>query len=627
MSKTVIRLIVALTVIVIAVTGLWLWRNYTLERMRQQAEADLATAWEIKDFSRIRLLAEHLPDPEARDQWLNQLNDAQLVEAIENNDAFTVRQLHAAEESYSEQEALLLARAAVHERDSRVYAELREQWQTNEQPAWVFLDVDALIVAGKIQEARKLLEQHQFSGRAESNRWLRLSILSTSDPRTVLRMIDESVTASPDHADALAFRGQVLESLGQWQAARADYVRAVALAPDSPLFWDQLAEFYRRRQMYAQAVDSWLDGYAQTKVPEFWIKAWFWRRVSGLGDALPPAPTNGAFADYAQYLASLPNDRWWNASDFENLPYASRIQQQRQETFWLRLLQSLQDEQETQALSLLRSDPFAKRSWAPRLKRALVTTLLFRSGEPPPPAPLLSGEDQHQFYQQLADLNAAPNSEFKAFLVTDNAWAAACLSEGWLAAAIDFDSSKTGQPVWYDYGQAQAQRQLSSVATALDRLALAKSDDASIQLLQAELQWLSGDSKQAVANAQSALTDTNATGQRAAMLLAVHYATNNQWDAVEELLSIREDWAATIPGMEMAARLALARSDLDGARTVYQRIEDESTEAKLFLSRLAYQNQDWAQARTLTRALIAENPDEPAFYRNLEAINQAEATP
>ncbi|WP_309383884.1 tetratricopeptide repeat protein [Cerasicoccus frondis] len=632
MPKLVIRAIVLATVLAAGGVVLWLWREHALARMQLQTEQDLASAWENRDFERVRLLAEHLPDEASRGEWLAQLSEAQLAQAVGRGDAYAVRQLRNSqlEAPESESEALLLARVAIHERNAKTYTEIRERWESDRDAsaAWIFLEVDALIVSGKIEEARSLLEQNQFTGQHESNRLLRLALLSTTDPREVLRQIDEAVRAAPDHAEALAFRGQILESLGQWQAARADYVRALALEADSPLFWDQLGEFYRRREQYALAVDTWSDGFVRTQVPEFWIKAWFWRRVAGLGQSILEPPMEGPFVAYAHYLANLPDDVWWNSESFDSLPYASRILQQRQETFWLRLLQVLKEGDETQALMLLRSDPFAKRSWAPQLKSALTVVLLWRSSEPVMAERALADTSNHQFYQQLTKM---PDDEvtpgLERLLNERTAWAACFLAEGWLRAAVNFDQIESGQPEWYGYGQAQAQRQLQSVSAALARLE-SVGEEPTTQLLRADLLWLSDQPTEAVALWESLLTSSDAAAaERAATLLSVYYATENDWAKVQALVEQQPQWAKSTVGSEMRARLALSRGNLAQASAIYESIQEDSMDAKLFLSRMAYQEENWQRARELTQALILENPDEPSFYRNLNAIAQAEAKP
>ncbi|WP_309400701.1 tetratricopeptide repeat protein [Cerasicoccus maritimus] len=630
MPKLVIRVALLTTFIAALIVGLWIWRSHTLNQLQEQTEANLSKAWNAQDYSRVRLLAEHLPDDAQRDDWLAKIDTAQLEHAIANSDAYTVRQLRSGQlgANESENEALLLARAAMHERDDRAYASILERWQgeADQDAAWLFLEADALIVAGKIAEARDLLSERQLRGKDESNRLLRLSMLSTDNPREVLRQVDAAVRSAPDHPDALAFRGQILESLGQWQAARADYARALLLAPDSPLFWDQLAEFYRRREQYALAVETWNQGYDKTAVPEFWIKAWFWRRLAGVGPAVPPPPLEGPFVEYTHYLSSLPDDQWWDKEDFAELPYASRILEQRQETFWLRLLQTLLDGNETQALILLRTDPFARRTWAPKLKQAMSALLLMRSGEPVTVLPMLGSAETHQFYQQLSEVGGNAESPTMEFITGNAVWSACFLAEGWLAAAVAFDRVAAGEPDWYVYGQAQARRQIQSVDSALERLNVG-SETPTNELLRADLLWLSGKPDEAVGIWEELVQEPDAIGQRAATLLAVHFATDSQWAAVQEIVLINPEWAKTVVGAEMNARLALAKGNLDRAREIYESIVAESMDAKLFLSRLAYQDQDWERARSLTEALILENPDEPAFYQNLNAIAVAEAQP
>ncbi|MEO0793785.1 MAG: hypothetical protein AAFX93_01410 [Verrucomicrobiota bacterium] len=598
--------------------------------MQEQTNVDLHRAWEAQDYTRVRLLAEHLPQEVERDDWLNRIEIAQIENAVANSDAFTLRQIRGGQNiAKTEEEALLLARAAVHERDSTIYDQLDDAWQADrtQEAAWVFLEADALIVAGENLEAKELLQQHQFDGRHESNRLLRLSILSTSDPREVMRLVDESVSAAADNPDALAFRGQILESLGELDGAHADYVRSVLLSPESPLFWDQLGEFYRRHQQYVFAIDSWIDAYEKTGVAEFWIKAWFWQRVTGFGNTLPDAPNTGPFAEYAHYLESIPKDRWWNTEAYDGLPYASKILEQRQETYWLRLLQMLADDDDGQALQLLRGDPFADRSWAPRLKQALRLILLFRWEQAVTADQGLSPrDDDHQFYHLLVTLNGEEiSSSIDRVLDGSSAWAAAFLAEGWISTAIQFDEIEAGQPAWFDYGQAQARRQLVSAEAAVERLN-SSTDDPSIRLLKGELLWLNDQADAAVELWEALLAEEGAIGDRAGMLIAIHYASKSEWERLQQLVDRHPSWSETLRGKEILARMALSRDEVDTASALYESILGESTEAKVFFANQAFQAQNWAKARALTETLINEHPNEPTFYRNLQAINQAEAT-
>jgi len=630
MPKWTLRAAPVLFLLVLAGGGFWVWRAQTLERMREETDIQLDAAWKNQDFARVRLLAEHLPNEERRDIWLSQVEEAQIAQAISQNDAFTIRELRAGQPSpaSNEAEALLLARAALHEQDRESFESIWATWSQHGEhtQAWLFLEVDALILENDLEAARELMLNHAFTGQAKSNRQLRLALVSSNDPRETLRRIDEAVSAAPDNPDALAFRGQVLESLGEFPGAQADYVRAVLLKPESALFWDQLGGFFHRRQQYALAVDTWEDGFARTEVTEFWIKAWFWQRVSGQGSPVSAPPDTGPFAEYAQYLASIPSGTWWQPDTFASLPYASRILEQRQETFWLRLLQALADEDLTTAQALLRSDPFANRSWAPRLKQAIKLLIRWQRGESDAtPAKLMPRADDHQFFRLLADANE-PTEALHFTRAGLDAWAAAFLANGWLAAAFEFDEISEDQPAWYTYGQVQARRQLVSIDRALQRLDSTQ-NDATLNLLEAELQWAQGNKDAATSRWKELLHNKNEAGRRAGLMLATFYASEGRWTDLAQLATDHPAWTETLRGKEIQARAAVAQGDAETALEIYQSIADESTEAKVFLARLAFQQKDWPRARALTEQLILQNPNEPAFYQNLAAIQQAESQP
>ncbi len=631
MSKLLLRLSVALLILVVLVGALWGWREHTLKRLSEKTQAELATAWENGDLAKARILAGHLEDPEQQYAWGQKLLEAEAAKAVERNDAAALRQIISQnpQRSLTEDEALLLARAAMHERDARTYESMTASWRDRQsQPAqWVFLEAAALTIQGQAAEAKAVLEAQKFQGRDESNRLLRLALLSTDQPLVSMELVNEAIAVAPEHADALSFRAQILERLRRWPEARADYVRAVALDSTSPLFWDQLAGFYQRRQQYLDAVQTWQDGYEKTGVAEFWLKAWFWKKVTGYGESMSPPPEHGFYAEFAGYLNRLEPGLWWDEATFSSVAFASRILEQRQETFWLRLLQWLQDDQDAEAMRLLSSDPFARKSWAPWLKDALRTILLWRAEQIPLNAgSLSSGEERHQFYGLLARLGDVqePYPAMKHLLESRNAWAAAFLAEGWLAAAIQFDQPDgAALPGWYDYGQVQARRLVETNTAALERLPRILNSD-EIPLLAVEIYLAEGQLAKAESSLVALAGEEGAVAERAAWLLAQLLYESNRLDELRVLLSENAALASSLAGQQLQARLALLDGRFQEAVGIYETIADESFEAKVFLSRLAFQQKQWERARELTEQLIALQPDEPIFYRNLRAINEAE---
>jgi cytochrome c-type biogenesis protein CcmH/NrfG len=77
-----------------------------------------------------------------------------------------------------------------------------------------------------------------------------------------------------------------------------------------------------------------------------------------------------------------------------------------------------------------------------------------------------------------------------------------------------------------------------------------------------------------------------------------------------------------VTGRELRARLALLSGREQEAKRLYGAIANESTEAKSYLARLAYQNEDWIRAKELTEDLLREHPSSLPLRANLNRILQ-----
>lgn len=635
MRRAVIRAVLVVVAVAGLALGLLIWRDATVRRIdRENVEAagQLAAGG---DFSRARILARQIADPQFREATMESIRRKEQAAALTANDARKLQELTRASgtERLTEDEALLLARAAIHQRDFQEYEELVAQWASNPQrpAAWTLIEADALTIRGEPDAARELLAEASFSGANEANRNLRLATLAGDDRSTARRHVIAAVEADPTNAEALGFRGHLFEADGNFEQARADYVRAALVRPELPVVWDQLAEFYQRRQHYAFAIETWIDGFRETDVTEFWLKAWFWRRVSGLGPELPSTPEDGPLGGYAIYLANLPNGQWWDEAAFATLPYGSRILEFRQSSYWLRVVQALADGDSESAMTLIRQDPFSDRSWSQTLKRMLLRLDALRAGDLVPPADWPIDPEAHQFIALLAatvSLNSEVGSPLKALIASDAGWAAALLAIGWSSAAIALDDANGPPelaPDWYTYGQAQARRLAGDPDAALSRLRMTKPTSPLLNLLEAELLLATGQLPPAREALAAIETSDGDLALRRDLLLAQIYRAEGKFEELREMLDSPGTFAETLFAKELAAAIAVAEGDLKHAQELYAEIADESVSAKLFLARIAFQANDWERARELTEAMIAERPGETAFYENLRKINAAAA--
>ncbi|MGE9294535.1 MAG: tetratricopeptide repeat protein [Puniceicoccales bacterium] len=622
-----------MVIIALVTAALVAWRAHTLEQLESRNAAALEQAIEENNFPRAREALARLSDETAREQARDKINEAELAFAVDRHDAPSVRRLADEKPALvenNEDAHLLLARAAMHADDEGTYDEQLAK-ATPGTPAEILLRVDKHLRTGETDEARELLEGNSFTATDEANRLIRLAMLNARNPARARELLTAAILADRAYPEPYAFRGQLFEAMGDWQRARADYTAALVAAPDKPLFWDQLAEFYRRRQSYPQAVDTWVQGYERTGTAEFWIKAWFWQKLTGLGEALPLPPEDGPWAGYATYLNSLPADTYWNSDTFATLPYASRIQARRQESYWLRLLAALQQDDATTAREMLDGDPFAKRSWAPKLKELLLAILKWREERPYTLPPASDPEARHQFYTQMETLSGTSAEdtprELGALLSSPAAWSAAALTEGWLGVATTFSQ---GQPLdhfpdWYRYGLAVAFTQTGAPERGLAVLESATRSPQSDCLL-GELLIRDGQTDKAEAILRPLAAQEDATGLRAAWLVALLLTDQQQLSAAAAWIDAHPAFSASATGQELLARIALLQGNADRALEIYNGIQQNSLEAKVYLSKVAYAREDWQRARELTRELISAMPDEPAFWRNLQAIDKADQT-
>ncbi|MEI7940486.1 MAG: hypothetical protein WCK27_27725 [Verrucomicrobiota bacterium] len=545
-----------------------------------------------------------------------------------------------------EEASVLLARAFLHARKPVEFGRVRGAWRGREQrlDAWLALDADNLVLAGKQREAEKLLRARTLPGAMDATRMIRLSLLSANhDMPEAWNLLCKAAALEPRNPDVRSFRAQILEATGRKELARVEYVAALVAAPNNPMLRDQLADFYVRNRNHDLALDTWTEALALPTLDFIWLKALFWNRV--LRPVKFPAalqPPAGELEPLIRQFSALKPGQFFDKSAFEQLPHAHTYAAQRQEVFWLRLLDALQIHQEVTAFELLRFEPASLRTWDPDLAAALSRILYYRQKQSlNPPGFVLSSSlpqtNRPAFFVQLEQAarqeKAAPNHapaltpETAALLRGPNAFAAALLAAGWREAALQLRPEPRltpGEPEWLSSGFAQVLRLNRSPGAALAFLGAGHLPPAS-DLVRAELLAQEGRRDEARTHLTRLAELSSGVGFRAACLLTLDAAENKQYEAARQHIARQSLLAQSDLGKELLARLALAQGRPAEAEQIYRGILKSSVEAKTWFARQAYSQKRWQEARQLTNELIELIPDSTQLRENLLAIDQAQS--
>jgi tetratricopeptide (TPR) repeat protein len=547
-----------------------------------------------------------------------------------------------------ERASVLMARAFLHARRPEDFGRVRDSWRGREvqHDAWLALDSDALLVAGKVREAHTLLQSKPLSGAMDATRLTRLALLTAKgDLAEAWRMLAQAASLRPRDPDIRSFRAQVLESLGKIELARVEYVAALVAQPQDPFLRDQLAEFYVRSQNPDLALDTWSEGLSRSTPDFLRLKAHFWSRVlrpSKLPplDPLPP----GGLDPVARQIAALPLGRFFDEPQFLALPEARLIGTQRQEVFWLRLLEDLRNGRDVEAMERLQFDPSRLRSWDPDLAAALMRILHYRKThslhapglsfastrpEASRPTFFVALEKAARDEQSPRGRVASFPPDIAALLRGPHAFSAAFLAAGWREAALQLRPNPgwdPGEPEWCSVGLAQALRINRGPSTALAFLQNPSLPPAA-SLLRAELLAELGRRDQARTELDRLCRLDSGVGFRASLLLALDAAELKEFEKARQFITRQPLLARDQVGQEILARIALIEGNQATAEQIYRGIVKTSVEAKTWYARQAFSQSRWEEARQLTRELLAMLPDSIQLRENLLAIDQAQARP
>jgi hypothetical protein len=583
-KKSLWIIVVAALAVVCVVSGLALmsWQEGVTKAREQREKVEQLIAegrgTEALAFIHQRNRAVKKQSEKLRQQWLA-LEVAALAQTADGPRLLAIYD-HAPKVFENQEAAVLqLCRALLRVTDFDRFDKLCAEWRGRQSsPApWFELEVDALLMRGKRDEAIKQLNARSFTGAADCGRLARLALVNVqSDPKAASHYLDLAVSADPRNPEVHLYRARMFEGARQWANARMEYQAAFLSNTNNPSFRDELADFHRRTGSYDLAVLTWANGLGQANATDsMWLRTLFWTKVARTirFDWKTVEPPPGTLMPFVRYLLQLPPGTFWGEPAFAKLPARQFYEEQLQETFWLRLLAALKAGREDEALKLIESNRFRPRSWHLDLESALLRALNYRKtgemkftagvsialNEAPP-------KTRHQLLEQIDFLTKNPAQKVPAdtdrLLRSEAAFAAIFLAAGWPEAALQLPHDEVipdGFPEWMAFGFTQAHRVNRGNADALEFAAKQKPSP-TLELLAAEI--LIAD--QRIGDAIIKLTPLAATdseaGQQAGRVIAETYLRLKQYDQARKAIEAQPRLRQSTGGRELLARIAKAES-------------------------------------------------------------------
>ena len=603
----VLVLLLAAGAVVMAV----LWHRAAIER---RAEDTIAAANTLLDKNRaaeanVLLQATKPPDADSpnRAAWL----DLEVRTALATRQFELLRRLNGRNPDVvarNPEAVAWLERIAVNEGD-------------DVQNPGPILAADKALRAGDAAAARQILESAKLEGNDEINRLTRLALLDANDTGKAWELLSQAYAVDPRNADVRTFSANILEHSGNAELARRDYVAALVANPGNLLVRDNLAEFYLRQRMFPQAVQTWLDTPSVDGSTLFYLKAWFWNRV-GLGSLPPRDPA--ACGKLVAALAALPAGDFWGAGP-DKIVAGVRSLSERREIVWLRTLQLLKEGREDDAQRLLARAAPVNAADGAAIRAALEFLLAVRLGSTTSRTFEISASqaDSHPFWKWLAEHRGDADALRQPWVVPT----LFCVG-GWLRAGVDVARPQdlTDAPEWSAYALARAAQMCGDRRRLGEFLAASPEKTPAMQILRAEYDIAAGHPDAARPVLEGMLGKPGA-GYRAAFLLAMDALGRGDVAAAKRAIERQPDFAESVAGRELLARAALAGGDENEAVAIYEKLGDSSDDARIYLARVAFNARDWKRAEALTRSLMADHPNEPAFAENLERIREAAKQP
>lgn len=548
----------------------------------------------------------------------------------------------------NEDASLLMARMLLHRNKWDECAGIISYWRnTSPNPHfWFSLEADRHILQGDPASARDLLESRQFPGREDSGRLMRLAMLRAGDDLAgAWELLDEAQNRDPDNPDVHTFKAQILEKSGDRPRARAEYALAWAADPQNVFLGDQLAEFYIRQNQYPMALAVWARLQETGPLPSIAFKSHFW---AGLTSSSTTASTvvswpQGEVVDSAMQviraIQQIPAGSFWDSNIDREYPEYRRDFNSNDMIGWLKVLQTIADGDMHALNSALEGEAMKRNSLEREMRFLLSAIAAFRLNVWHPSLLVearwfggADGEEHHIATRSLArmvmDRNILREDHFEnqydamEWLHGPCAFPVVLASRGWFGAAWTLlkkrgeTSLHDGLPSWAAYTLVSGIRRDRGAAQALQWLP-GKSDSPELSLLKAEMLLESGELNGAMSIFGGLVRRDDGAGRRAAWILGTLYLERNQLQDAEKLIAACPGFTETPRGVELRARICLARDREDEALELYRSVASESSEAQAYLLRHYRKLGNEAEARDFARQLYLSMPDETRIWKEL----------
>lgn len=472
---------------------------------------------------------------------------------------------------YNEKASLLVAESFLMNGQNEDYQTLREGWRDREgnKDKWALLDADHLLLQGQYLEGSRLLET-ELKGKDESARLIRLSLLhAMENPDKALDYLAKGREKDPSDPDIFLYETKLLEKLGREKQASEVYREALKSNPHSVFMHDQFAHFFARQGKHQEAINMWKKTLSIPSSNEENLKADSWialnffdRVVNGKKhETSPYAFLNSPLKPLISYFSELNQDIFADEEAFSKLERKEEYLEKEQAVYWLFLLDLLSKNEKEKALNLILNTPFKGNSFNSNLEFAFLQTLnLQQTGEKLKVKLVNNPKIEHPLLKNLLKDELLGVQE-QALLQSEEAFAALSLAAGFTDAALKLHQLEVipeNFPDWYALELTQVMRQKLG-------------DEAALQFA----------SKQTLQNTQF-----------------FHLI------------------------QEMSARIALNKGDKELAEKIYESLAESSMEAKSYLARKAFRNQDFQAAEKLTEELLAAYPNNLTLLDNLKKIRE-----
>jgi len=535
----------------------------------------------------------------------------------------------------------LVAQVLLAREDHDGFAKVRAVWRGKEQHRawWLGIDAKQLVDTGKRDQAIALLSSTTLPGTEDAQRLLLLSRhLFETEPQRALDILNQAVAVNPRDPEVRDVRARIFERMNRLPRARVEFLQAIAADPDNPLRHDELAEFYRRHGEYPQMVIAVRRALRKLGPEYLWLKLAFWSRVAQQAARPDVVPEVGNLQPLLAYVDHLPTDAFWDEKAWLGMPKADGFERDRQEVFWLRLLQLLKERREREAFDLLAANPFRKKCWNRNLDSALHQVLTLRlRGEVTAPRQERIGlvdaaavANRHPGLRQFDELasgglDAVAQARLVALAKGPYAFAALCAAVGWNEAALlllPAEPLSIEAPDWCVNDLAALQHRLRGAAAAR-AWALAQPDRPALRLVVAEIDVFDGKSTALPVLAELA-RDPGEVGSTAAQLLAGVHIGAKRWAEAEATVQAQARLAASPAGKELLAKAALGREDLATAERIYQELGPVSLDGIAFQLVRARTRKDAKEARRLADLLLEAQPDNPQLLAAMDQLKVME---